>query len=189
MNRTRPSRLRRATLGLVLAAAAPWAAAQAWPAKPVTIVVPFPPGGGTDAFARPLFAVMTKNRPEIVLEGSNDGVTWQAYEFRWKPGDVQRRPRFVAPHQPRLDWQFWFAALGNIEGNRWVLNVIVRLLEGKPEVLEELGYNPFPASPPLYIRASLYEYRFSRSADRRETGAWWTREPKGLYCQPVSLKR
>lgn len=136
-----------------------------------------------------LFAVMTKNRPEIVLEGSNDGVTWQAYEFRWKPGDVQRRPRFVAPHQPRLDWQFWFAALGNIEGNRWVLNVIVRLLEGKPEVLEELGYNPFPASPPLYIRASLYEYRFSRSADRRETGAWWTREPKGLYCQPVSLKR
>ncbi len=57
----KPSTPRRALAALALALASPWALAQAWPAKPVTIVVPFPAGGGTDAFARPLFATMTKN--------------------------------------------------------------------------------------------------------------------------------
>ncbi len=59
-----------------------------------------------------LFMVMTTERPEILVEGSDDGIEWRAYEFRWKPGDPGRRPAFVAPHQPRLDWQMWFAALG-----------------------------------------------------------------------------
>jgi hypothetical protein len=49
-----------------------------------------------------LFRVMTTKRPEIVIEGSDDGVTWKEYEFKWKPGDVNRAPAFVAPHMPRL---------------------------------------------------------------------------------------
>lgn len=64
MNRSRSSTPRRAFLALAALGAllaAPYAAADTWPAKPVTIVVPFPAGGGTDAFARPLFAAMTKN--------------------------------------------------------------------------------------------------------------------------------
>ena len=58
-----------------------------------------------------LFAVMTTQRNEIVIEGSADGNEWREYEFRYKPGDVTRRPRWNIPHQPRLDWQMWFAAL------------------------------------------------------------------------------
>src|SRR6202012_628457 len=60
-----------------------------------------------------LFAVMTTTRPEIVIEGSDDGAPWQPYESRYNPGKLHRAPRWVQPLQPRLDWQMWFAALGD----------------------------------------------------------------------------
>ena len=133
-----------------------------------------------------LFMVMTTRRPEIVVEGSEDGEVWHAYEFRWKPGDVTRRPRFVAPHQPRLDWQMWFAALGACEENPWFQRFLARLLEGSPPVLALLEKNPFPANPPRYIRAVLYDYNFTDGPSRRSTGAWWRRQQRGLYCPVFS---
>jgi hypothetical protein len=134
-----------------------------------------------------LFAVMTTSRREIIIEGSDDRVTWRAYEFKYKPGDVRRRPRFVEPHQPRLDWQMWFAALGDYRQNLWLVNCCLRLLTGSPPALALLERNPFPQHPPRYIRAVVYEYRFTDFATRRRTGAWWRREEKGLYLPPLSL--
>ena len=131
-----------------------------------------------------LFASMTTQRPEIIIEGSNDGVNWRAYEFRYKPGDPGRRPPWAAPHQPRLDWQMWFAALGSYRENTWLLNLIIRLLQGLPEVLRQVEYNPFPDNPPTWIRADLYLYRFTRGRSRD----WWTRTPAGQYLPPVSLE-
>ena len=136
-----------------------------------------------------LFARMTPTRPEIVVEGSRDGETWRAYEFKWKPGHLKRRPAFVAPHQPRLDWQMWFAALGDFRSNPWFQNFLVRLLQGSKDVLVLLEKNPFPQAPPRYVRAVLYEYHFTDAAARRKDGAWWRREMKGLYCPPISLRR
>ena len=133
-----------------------------------------------------LFMVMTTSRPEILVEGSEDGAAWRRYEFRWKPGDVERRPRFVAPHQPRLDWQMWFAALGTYEENPWFIAFLARLLQGSPDVERLLLTNPFPDRPPRYIRAVLSEYRFTSAAERRATGAWWKAEEKGLYCPVLS---
>ncbi len=135
-----------------------------------------------------LFAVMTTSRPEIIVEGSADGKTWLAYEFKYKAGDLNRRPRFVAPHQPRLDWQMWFASLGDVRGNPWFINFVGRLLQGSPEVLALMAHNPFPAAPPKYIRAVTYDYHFTDPATRRATGAWWRREFKGEYCPPLSLE-
>jgi predicted DCC family thiol-disulfide oxidoreductase YuxK len=135
-----------------------------------------------------LFAVMTTTRMEIILEGSPDGESWTPYEFRYKPGNVTAAPRWVAPYQPRLDWQMWFAALSNYQLNPWIVNLAVRLLEGSPEATALLGSNPFPNQPPRFIRAMIYEYTFTDSATRGRTGAWWKREPKGQYLPAVGLR-
>jgi hypothetical protein len=135
-----------------------------------------------------LFAVMTTTRPEIIVEGSNDGSHWLAYEFRYKPGDVKRAPPWVAPYQPRLDWQMWFAALGSPRQNTWFYNFAARLMEGSAPVLRLLAHNPFPETPPRYLRAVVYDYQFTGLAERKSSGAWWRREQKAMYLQPVSLR-
>ncbi len=135
-----------------------------------------------------LFADMTETRPEIIIEGSRDGIEWLAYEFKYKPGDVNRRPPFVAPHQPRLDWQMWFAALGRWQGNIWLVKLLGRLLEGAGEVEKLFAHNPFDKAPPKYIRASLYTYAFTDRASGKAAGSWWQREYRGLYFPEISLE-
>ena len=136
-----------------------------------------------------LFRVMTKDRGEIVLEGSSDGIDWLPYEFNWKPGDVKRAPGWCAPHQPRLDWQMWFAALGTPRENQWLVALIYRLLQGSHEMNGLLASNPFPDKPPLYIRAKFYRYRFTTIDEFRHTGAWWKREELREYLPTLSLEQ
>jgi predicted DCC family thiol-disulfide oxidoreductase YuxK len=135
-----------------------------------------------------LFANMTTTRPELSIEGSNDGVDWQPYVFKYKPGPLNRAPAWVAPNQPRLDWQMWFAALGNYRENPWVIRFMQRLLEGSVPVLELVDQNPFAGKPPKYVRAVRYEYQFTTYDERRKTGNWWKRELKGPYFPPISLR-
>jgi len=134
-----------------------------------------------------LFAVMTPTRPEIIVQGSEDRLTWRDYEFKYKPGDLTRAPGFVAPYQPRLDWQMWFAALERPRDNPWFWRFELGLLQNSPPVLALLGRNPFPTAPPKYVRALLYEYHFTDRAARRATGQWWEREYKSVYIPPLSL--
>ena len=134
-----------------------------------------------------LFRVMTKDRCEIVLEGSTDGIDWLPYEFKWKPGDVKRAPGWCAPHQPRLDWQMWFAALETPQENRWLIALVFRLLQGSRDVSGLLSRNPFPDKPPRYIRAMFYRYRFTTVDERHQIGAWWKREELREYLPALSL--
>lgn len=134
-----------------------------------------------------LFVHMTTRRDEIVIEGSDDHETWKAYTFKWKPGDLKERPKLIAPHQPRLDWQMWFASLSFYEQNPWFGHLLYRLLEGREDVLKLFKENPFPDHPPTFIRASLYQYQFTDLKTWWKTGAWWKRVYVQQYSKILTL--
>ena len=147
------------------------------PASPVTALEPF-----RIANQYGLFAVMTRGRYEIEFQGSQDGQSWVAYPFRYKPQDLNRPPGIYAPYQPRFDWNLWFASLGSWREYPIVPNTEVRLLSNNKDVLTLFAGNPFPQEPPRQIRAVLWQYWFTSMAEKRATGMWWRRQLLGLYA-------
>jgi hypothetical protein len=140
------------------------------------------------------FGSVTRERYEIVLEGTSardpgPDAEWREYEFKGKPGDPRRRPRQIAPYHLRLDWLMWFAALSPRYAEPWFSEMVERLLRGDTLVLRLLGRNPFPEAPPAWVRARYYHYRFASRAERRATGAWWSREPAEDFMRPVTLAK
>jgi hypothetical protein len=135
-----------------------------------------------------LFAVMTTSRKEIIVEGSQNGIDWEPYKFIFKPGDVDRAPPWVAPYQPRLDWQMWFAALGTRRDSPWFAHFVFRLLQGSPDVKALLLSEPFNGQTPKFVRASMYDYHFTDFAELTKSGAWWKREYLGLFFPEASLR-
>jgi hypothetical protein len=139
------------------------------------------------------FGAVTRVRREIVLEGTDEAApgpatTWKEYQFKAKPGDPRRRPRQVAPYHLRLDWLLWFAAMSPPSAHPWVARLVTRLLEHDPATRKLLGRpDPFPDHPPALVRARLYRYRFTTPAERRHTGAWWSRDLVGEYLPPLRL--
>jgi hypothetical protein len=139
------------------------------------------------------FGSITKVRYEVVVEGTDDhtitdATRWREYEFRGKPNATDRMPPQVAPYHLRLDWLMWFAAMSDYSNHGWFVHFMDKLLEADPGTLSLLRSNPFPNGPPVYVRAWLYRYRFTRPEERRRTGQWWTREPVRPYFPAVSLR-
>jgi len=136
-----------------------------------------------------LFRNMTTERVEIELEASMDGEDWRPYVFRWKPGDPRRAPGWCEPHQPRLDWQMWFAALSRPPRETWFRRLLLQLLRGSKPVEALFESVPFPDAPPRFLRARSWRYRFATAEERDRDGSWWFREPLGDVVGPVSLER
>jgi len=131
-----------------------------------------------------LFSFITRERIEPQLEVSTDGKTFVEQDFRWKPGAVGRAPRYVAPHQPRVDFQLWFYGLSFARGSpTWIVNLLDRACND-PEAVQSLFREPLPAHAAA-VRLSFWRYHFTKPSERRATGDWFRRE-KIVGTQPIS---
>ena len=148
------------------------------------------------------FGTVGRERYEIVFEGTEEplgveSAQWKEYEFKVKPGNPDRRPSVITPYHHRLDWQIWFAAIPAVHGDLrtmprpehypWVLHFLWKLLHNDKGTLSLIAHNPFPETPPRYVRAALYRYRFAPLGGAREGAAWWDRERVGLWYPAASL--
>jgi hypothetical protein len=130
-----------------------------------------------------VYPTMQVDRYELDIQGSNDGIDWLSYEFKYKPGPLDRAPPFNVPHQPRLDWLIWFVPTQQMAHMYWFDLFMQRLHQGSPQVLDLLAKNPFPDQPPNYLQVLVYQYHFTTPEQRAETGNWWRREYLGTFPQ------
>lgn len=135
------------------------------------------------------FGSVGQERMNVVFEGTDaatpdTNAIWKAYPYKALPVALNRRPPQIAPYQPRLDWQMWFAAMSSPQEYPWTLHLVWKLLHNDPGALSLFGENPFPDKPPRYIRAVLYRYQFAPLGN--SNGAWWKREELGLWLPPLS---
>jgi lipase maturation factor 1 len=147
------------------------------PTEPVTALEPL-----RIANRYGLFGIMTRGRYEIEFQGSEDGKTWAAYPFRYKPQDPRKPAGIYAPYQPRFDWNLWFASLGSWQDNSIVPRTELCLLSNDRDVLALFADNPFPNQPPRQVRAVLWQYWFTTMSEKRAQGLWWRRQFLGLYA-------
>ena len=140
------------------------------------------------------FGGISRTRQEVVIEGTDEEeitghTAWKEYEFKGKPGALRRLPPQWAPYHLRLDWLMWFAAISPVYAQQWLGPFLVRLLENDPATVRLLQHNPFPTSPPRYVRAQLYRYRFTTRQELLRERAWWHRTLLGAYFPPISLAK
>ena len=128
-----------------------------------------------------VYPVMQVERQELEIQGSNDGINWRPYGFRYKPGPINKRPPVNIPHQPRLDWMMWFLPPQARGDDLWLNMLLKRLHEGSPQVLQLFEYNPFPDRPPRFLRVVAYDYRFTTPEEKAATGNWWQRSYLGIF--------
>ncbi|MDD9952706.1 MAG: lipase maturation factor family protein [Candidatus Woesearchaeota archaeon] len=133
------------------------------------------------------FGSIGKERGELVIEGTADAVVseqsiWKEYELPGKPTKLDRNHPQLAPYQPRIDWQIWFAAMSHPNREPWLWHVLWKLLHNDPGALSLFSHNPFPDEAPEHVRIMYYKYKLAPLAAENI----WEREFVGIWFPPIS---
>jgi lipase maturation factor 1 len=118
------------------------------------------------------FGSVNEQRNEFIISAAADlDGPWREYEFKVKPGDIMRPPRFISPYHYRLDWLMWIAStVGSLpRSSSWLYPFLFKLLEQDPDVLNLLAKDPFQGESqgPKYIRVDTYRYTFHKSVPQK----------------------
>lgn len=144
------------------------------------------------------FGSVTRERWELIVQGTDDltpdeNSTWMNYEFKCKPGDVNRRPCLIAPYHYRLDWLMWFVPMDGAEmafgRHPWFPRFLAKLLQNSPSVTSLLAANPFKnKDPPTAVRVLKTLYRFTKRP-AFGSGPWWEVVPQSttVYVAPSDV--
>ncbi|MFB6242396.1 MAG: lipase maturation factor family protein [Candidatus Nanosalina sp.] len=133
------------------------------------------------------FGSVRPQRTELVIQGTQDstpgtGTRWRTYDIPFKPDKTSEDLYVVAPYQPRLSWQMWFASMSQPQRQPWLIHLVWKLLHNDPNALKLVGENPFKENPPEYIRILIYRYEYAALSSEKT----WTRERLGVWLPPVS---
>jgi hypothetical protein len=136
------------------------------------------------------FGTVGRERLNVVFEGttdndSTDNANWKPYIYKGLPVLLDKRPPQVAPYQLRLDWQMWFASMSSPSEYPWTLNLLWKMLHNDRTALSLFAGNPFPGTPPRYVRAVLYRYKFAKPGNPQ--GLYWNREKVDIWLPPISV--
>jgi hypothetical protein len=127
------------------------------------------------------FGTVQEERIELIFESAeNPEGPWREYEFKVKPGNIKRMPRFVSPYHYRLDWLVWIASVsGGIERNSWIIDFLQKLLLQKKGVLSLIESDPWQkeGKSAKYIRVLRYKYKYAKLGQEN----YWVRELVDQY--------
>ena len=135
-----------------------------------------------------VFPTVNQQRTELIIEGTADGRAWSAYKFKYKPDDLNKTLAVVIPHHPRLDWMLWFVPL-HPDFTPWFENFLGALLDNSPAVTAQLAHNPFTNSPPIAVKVTAFDYRFTNADEHKMTGNWWRSRYLGPFPPVPGLRR